>query len=65
METDYFFLTALSIPSPMIMYPTIIRPIKELEIEASPPSAINDALNNDVPINDHPIIRRIVVIELF
>ena len=65
METDYFFLTALSIPSPMIIYPTIIIPIKELEMEASPPSAINDALNTDVPINAPPTIRKIVVIALF
>ena len=61
METDYFFLTALSIPSPMIIYPTVITPIKKLEMEASPPSATNDTLNTDVPINAPPTIRRRVV----
>ncbi len=49
----------------MIIYPTIITPTKELEMEASPPSAINDALNTDVPINAPPTIRRMVVVALF
>ncbi len=49
----------------MMIYPTIITPRKEPEIEASPPSAINEAANTDVPINTPPTIRRIVVMVLF
>ncbi len=48
-----------------MIYPTIITPRKEPEIDSSPPSAINEAANTDVPINTPPTIRRIVVMALF
>ena len=48
-----------------MIYPDIITPRKEPEIEASPPSAINEAASTDVPINTPPAKRRTVVVRLF
>jgi len=35
----------------MIIYPTIITPRMEPDIESNPPSSINEAANTDVPVN--------------